>query len=251
MLRQQLNETISTHIDISTPVVVGGRQGLMPSLLFLLPPSCMVAPIGNIANKLSFSRQNPNSSTTNHSRTSSIPTMLPFGVGMDFQSGRAPDNYDEVRGRTLSSNGNVSRDISMSSTKSSVVYHERMTTSNLKDDDDPVDSTPDLSYETEQEKAFRVSKAADQQDSTRTKDGNNEASSTHGTHEESVINIQLPYDPQAPTEPDLWSRSFRPISLHGLIEHFASDSKSIKDSLNFMTKYITNKQVNNGKANNL
>ena len=52
-------------------------------------------------------------------------------------------------------------------------------------------------------------------------------------------------------ESDLWSRSFHPISLHGLIKHFASDSKSIKDSLNFMTKYITNKQVNSKGVNDL
>ena len=182
-------------------------------LLFLLPPSCMVAPIGNIANKLSFSHQNPNSSTMNHSQTSSIPTMLPFGVGMDFQSEQASDNYDEMRGRTLSSNRNVSRNIFMSLTKLSVVYYKRMTTSNLKDNNDPVDSTPNLFYETEQEKAFCVSKAADQQDSTRTKDGNNEIFLTHSIHKESVVNIQLPYDPQAPIELDLWSRSFCPILL--------------------------------------
>jgi len=85
----------------------------------------------------------------------------------------------------------------------------------------------------------------------RTMGNNNEASMTYGTHEESVINIQLPYNPQAPTEPDLWSGSFHPISLHELIKHFALDSKNIKDSLNFIAKYISNKQVNSGKANEL
>ena len=73
----------------------------------------------------------------------------------------------------------------------------------------------------------------------------------HGTHNESIINIQLSYDSQALIEPDLWSGSFHPISLYGLIKHFASDSKNIKDSLNFMARYITNKQVNNIIANNL
>ena len=55
----------------------------------------------------------------------------------------------------------------------------------------------------------------------------------------------------SPTEPELWSGSFHPISLHGSIEHFASDSKNIKVTLNFLAKYIRNKQVNNGKVNNL
>jgi len=177
--------------------------------------------------------------------------MLPYGMGMDIQSGPAPNNFNEVRGRTLSSNRSISRDVSMSSTKSSVVYHERMTTNNANNNNDPVNASPKLSYETEQEKAFRVSKAADQQDTMRSMGDNNKASSTHSTHEESVINIQLPYDPQAPTEPDLWSGSFHPVSLHGLIEHFASDSKNIKNSLNFIAKYISNKQVNSGKANEL
>jgi len=113
------------------------------------------------------------------------------------------------------------------------------------------DIAPELSYETEQEKALQTSKAADLQDPMRTMKGNNEASPPHAHHEDSVINIQLPYDPHAPTEPDLWSGLFHPISLHGSIEHFASDLKSIKDSLNFMSKYIANKQVNGKEVNDL
>ena len=202
-------------------------------------------------NKLFFSHQNSNLSTTNYSRTLSIPTMLPYSMGMDIQSGLAPNNSNEVRGRTLSSNGNISRNVSISFTKSSVVYHERMTTNNANNDNNPVDASSKLSYETEQEKAFCVSKVADQQDTMRTMGNNNEASTAHGTHEKSIINIQLLYDPQASTKLDLWSSSFHPISFHGLIEHFALDLKNIKDSLNFMVKYISNKQVNNSKANEL
>ena len=52
-------------------------------------------------------------------------------------------------------------------------------------------------------------------------------------------------------EPDLWSGSFHSISLHGSIKHFASDSKNIKVTLNFMAKYIQGKQINSGKVNNL
>ena len=66
-----------------------------------------------------------------------------------------------------------------------------------------------------------------------------------------VINIQLPYNPNAPMEPELWSGSFYPISLHGSIKHIASYAKNIKDLLNFMAKYIMNKQVNSLKVNNL
>jgi len=109
----------------------------------------------------------------------------------------------------------------------------------------------ELSYETEQEKALRIGKATNQQDTSRPQDTNNEATPSHVQHKDDVINIQLPYDPQAPTEPKLWSGSFHPISLHGSIEHFASDSKNIKVTLNFLAKYIQGKQVNGGKANNL
>jgi len=90
---------------------------------------------------------------------------------------------------------------------------------------------------------------ANQQDNTRPLHVHNEATPTHSQHEEGVINIQLPYDSQAPTDPKLWSGSFHPISLHGSIEHFASDSKSIKVTLDFLAKYIRNKQVNGNKVN--
>jgi len=102
----------------------------------------------------------------------------------------------------------------------------------------------ELSYETEQEKALRIGKATNQQDTLRPQDTNNEATPSHVQHEDDVVNIQLPYDPQVLTEPELWSSSFYPISLHGSIEHFTSDSKNIKVTLNFLAKYIQGKQVN-------
>ena len=210
----------------------------------------MVAPIGNIANKLFFS-SNFSSSTTDYSQASSIPTVFPSNMGMDFPIGPIPNNYDEVRGRTLSTKRSISRDTSMFSTRSSVVYHERIVLNNSKDDDNPMNATSELSYETEQKRVLCISKVAEQQDHMRTKDRNIKATAVYSTEDKSVINIQLPYNPQAPIEPDLWSGSFHPISLHGSIKHFASDAKNIKDYLNFMARYIANKQVNNVMANDL
>jgi len=69
--------------------------------------------------------------------------------------------------------------------------------------------------------------------------------------ESAFINIPLPYNPNAPANPEIWDGNFHLISLHGLIEHLGSDVKNIKDSLRFMTKYITNKQIESSKANNL
>ena len=81
--------------------------------------------------------------------------------------------------------------------------------------------------------------------------GSNKTSPIYTYYKESIINIQLSYDSHAPTEPDLWSKLFYPISLYSSIEHFILDLKSIKDSLNFISKYITNKQVNNKEVNDL
>jgi len=78
-------------------------------------------------------------------------------------------------------------------------YHDRM--GDDMDCDSMVrDSTPELLYEMTQEKVFHVSKAADQQESTRPMGENSKATPTHASNEESVINVQLPYDPNAPME---------------------------------------------------
>ena len=54
-----------------------------------------------------------------------------------------------------------------------------------------------------------------------------------------------------PTELELWSGNFHLISLYGSIEQIVLDTKNIKDSLNFMARYISNKKVNSNKANDL
>ena len=174
-------------------------------------------------------------------------------LGMDIQPGQVPFNNSEVRGRNPLSTVNSSRDSSMASSGRATPYHDRMDTD--MDCDPTIDESNnerlELSYEAEQEKAIRVGMVANQQESSRPQNVNNEASPTHALHEDDVINIQLPYDPQAPTKPELWSGSFHPISLHGSIEHFASDAKNIKVTLTSLAKYIQNKQVNGGKVNNI
>jgi len=114
-----------------------------------------------------------------------------------------------------------------------------------------VNRSPELSDETEHEKTLRIGKAANILNNTRSPDVSNEATPPNGLHEDNIINVQLPYNPQAPTEPELWSGSFHPVSLHGSIEHFTSDAKNIKVSLNFLAKYIQGKQVDGNKANDL
>jgi len=214
----------------------------------------MVAPIGKLVNKLSFSSSSFSNSSTVFELQPTLPTMsFARNIGMDNQLGQALTNNPEVRGRNSLSSAISSRDPSMISSGRATPYHDRIDTD---PDDTPLNGDLanerlELSYETEQEKDMRIGKATNQQDTSRPPAGNNEATPSHGTHEEDVINIQLLYDPHAPTEPELWSGSFHPISLHGSIEHFASDSKNIKVTLNFLARYIQGKQVNNSKVNDL
>ena len=169
---------------------------------------------------------------------------------MDIQVGQGPVSDSTIRGRNSSPSINLSRESSLASSGRSTPYHDRMDT-DMGFPPSRKESNLELSYETEQEKALWVGMAANQQETTRPLPVRNEVPPTHAPHKEEVINIQLPYDPQAPTEPELWSGSFHPISLHGSIEHFASDSKNIKVSLNFLAKYIKNKQVNGNMINDL
>jgi len=188
---------------------------------------------------------------------------------MDKFTGTNPVINHETRGRFSHIEKNLSRDISISSTCSSIIYYERVAMNNGMDvnSDPPVESSA-LSYEMEQEKALRLSKVTETTNNMRSQGGNNEASSiqaNHGGHvslvktysealcddNDNIINIQISYNPNAPTEPKLWSENFYSISLHSSIEQITSDTKSIKDLLNFMARYITNKKINPKTANDL
>ena len=70
------------------------------SLLFLLPPSCIVASIGNIANKFIFP---PTFSTTIifHNQQTVLPTVnTQINTGMDESIGTNPGTNNEERGRS-------------------------------------------------------------------------------------------------------------------------------------------------------
>ena len=151
-------------------------------LLFLLPPSCIVVPIGNTANKFNFPLSF-SSIITSNSQQSSLPTVYPTSsIGMDKSSGTSPDNNVKVRGRNFSTQTNLSRDILMSSTHSSVIYHERMMANNGMDinSDLPTDSSA-LSYETEQEKLLCFSKVAETLNNMRPQNRNNMAPHSNWT----------------------------------------------------------------------
>ena len=210
--------------------------------------------LDHIVHKSSFSPTNLSTSITAPNVKTSLPAVsFVNDIGMDIPTGQIPVYDSEVRERNPVSSVNLSRESSMTSSGHLTPYHDRMDTDM---DCNPTINEPspehlELSYETEQEKALQVGMAANHQKTTRPPNIHNEAPPTHAPHKDDVINIQLPYDSQAPTEPELWSSSFHPISLHSSIEHFASDSKNIKVTLNFLAKYIQNKQINGGKGNDL
>ena len=125
-------------------------------------------------------------------------------------------------------------------------------------------NSPQLFYETPQEQEICASMAAGPNNNTRKKHVTIECPILSFPHvpikhpslgslcvDNPVINIQLPYDLNTPTKPKLWNENFHPISLYRSIKYLVSDSKNIKDSLNFIAKYITNKQVDPAKSNNL
>ena len=204
-----------------------------------------------------------------NSQTFLLPTVFPSNnTEIDLLSGPAPNNHNEIRGRSLFTNKSIFRNLSISSTRSSVVYHERMANNSM--DVNPVELTPALSHKTKQEKAIHISKVAAKNCGDTLPMQGKLTNINHlqcgpekdpdfiptwrltAQNEESIfINISLSYNPNISTNPEIWGGNFHPIFLHSLIEYLGSDVKSIKDSLRFITKYITNKQIESSKTNNL
>jgi len=128
-----------------------------------------------------------------------------ISIEMDNQLERVLTNNNEVQGRCSLPFIHLSREPSMVSSGRSTPYHDRM---DMDLDNAPVagnmeNRSPELSYKTEQEKALKIGKTANTLNNTRSSDVSNKATPLNSLHEDSIINVQLPYDPQAPTEPEL------------------------------------------------
>ena len=181
----------------------------------------MVAPIREIANKFIFPTSFSTKIQSNNKQTL-LPSVNVFSnTEMDQFTETNPVNNNDIRGRSPKIYKNWSRDSSMSSIVSSTIYHERMEINNGMDiDSDPPAESPMLSYEDERDKEICLRKAAETTNNTRLQSGNNKASSTLTNHSNHisldnvhvqppcvddiiVINIQLSYDPNGPTESDL------------------------------------------------
>jgi len=167
------------------------------------------------------------------------------------------DNYDDVREQTISCNKANSRIVSISSSEAFKPYHTKMEQLNDLSDEkfrDPIDSSQ-LLYDNQREREIQVSRMTDYENKTRKQHIAEKAPALMSTPvqcvDDNVINIQLSYDPDCPTEPELWDGNFHSVSLHSSIEHLFSNFKNIKESSNYLAKYIGNKSINMNKANNI
>jgi len=124
----------------------------------------MVVPIRDIRNK--FTSFSPNTTPV---QSFILPTVFQAdNTEMDILKGSSPNNYNEMRDRSLLADTNISRDSSMSFIKLSVVYHEKMECNNAINVNINMDDfSPELSYEISQEKALQVSKVAEHPTNTR------------------------------------------------------------------------------------
>jgi len=113
------------------------KHTMISPLLSLVLPSCMVVSIRDLRNKSVFFSSNMHSL-----QSFQLPTVFSSNhTEIDqFFAGPSPDNYNEVRGRTISPSVQISRNSSVSSTKSSVAYHERMEHNNTTIEDINMDN---------------------------------------------------------------------------------------------------------------
>ena len=181
----------------------------------------MVVPIGETANKFKFPTSFSTTIQSNNQQTLLLFVNVFSNTEMDHSTGTNPVINNDVRGRSPQTFKNLSRNSSMSFTVSSTIYHERMELNNSMDiDSDPPVESPALSYKDKRDKEICLRKVAETTNNTRLQSRNNKASTTltnHGNHvssdnvqtqsshvdDDNSINIQLPYNPNSLTEPDL------------------------------------------------
>ena len=114
-------------------------------------------------------------------------------LGMDIQQRVPPAINSEARGRNPSLSAHSSRESSLASSGRVTPYHDRMDINVDPRTNESNSESLELSYESTQEQAIRVSMAANQQDHqqvpARPLGCNNKATPIHGQHKEDVINI--------------------------------------------------------------
>ena len=211
----------------------------------------MVAPIRELGN---FTH-----STAIMSQTTSN-LVLSQDIDMDIDPVKAMfnlnDNYEEVRGCSLdmSIHRPGSPSPSLSSSECDEEYHVCVQQeSNKMIEDEPVNSSGnfELEYTTPKSQNNQVSKVADSPPNMRQRCGSTVNPALNQSQGENMVNIQLNYNPDQALDPGSWDGHFRAVSLHGSIEHLASNALNIKESLTRIQKYIAGKFIDGNKANDV
>jgi len=178
-------------------------------------------------------------------------------------------NSDIIRRRTNSSSSTSSRSALIISKVSSIPYHKRMEINNDLSDKkfiDPIDSSQ-LSYKGNDgagnlvRKITNTSSIGIQQyvqdkcivlkNTSTIQEKGTLQHHANTSQLDDVINISIPYDPNQPTEPECWNRTFHSISLHSSLKYIFFDVKDIKKSLIQLEKYIENKKIDTSKSNDV
>jgi len=219
----------------------------------------MVAPIRELVNITHSTTTMANNSCNLKKNMSSNSLKVVFNDDIDMVTNpigamfNLNNNFDKVRGHSLDASTHKPRSPSVSSSESKEEYHVRVQQeSNRIDEDEPDNSlgSVKLEYKT-QSQNHQVSKVADSLSNTRQQYALTANPTLNIPRCESVFNVHLNYDSDAAFDSDSWNGNFHAVSLHGSMEHLASDTLNIKESLTRMQKFIAGKSINGDKANDL
>ena len=194
-------------------------------LLSLLPPSCIVVPIREVRNIMLFN-------TTSHSTTHNMAQIQNNNMVIDPVKDLFPDN--EVRGHSLVLSMHKPKSLLISLSESKEEYHVCIQKiSDKMDEDDPIpESNINQVEDTTLEKRKNLgSKTTDNADNILHQRVPNEVLASSPPSGSDIFNIQLNYDINQALDPRSWDSEFYAVSLHGSMEHLASNVKNIKESL--------------------
>ena len=212
-------------------------------LLSFIPPSCMVVPNREIANKLF------------------LFNILAMSNSVEVHNLSEDVNMDKTRGRFMALSPISSRATSTHSNASSIPYVNRIEAQN---------NGYFWFNQTEQEN-FQLLYASlkrgnsDDQNRNQVSMVANYTNNMRKQHvpikglvlnfsyssNKNMFNVQLSYDINQALDPKLWDSNFHAISLHGSMEYLISDVKHIEESFRRIQKYILNKSIEDDKANNV
>jgi len=171
------------------------------------------------------------------------------------------DNYDDVQGVVSAHNDTGSINSYVPSEVSDVLYCDQVGKENDMDIDDKhvnksysvlsFSTQVNVEYTTPKSQVGQTSQAASVNLSSSQQCVSNENTLSNQNTGSNVFNVHLNYDPNIALDPDSWDGNFHAVSLHGSMEHLASDALNIKESLFRMCKYILGKSIKNSGANDV